>query len=183
LPVVVENDQNCAGLAEALCGAGRGLRRVLYITVGTGIGGGLILDGEIYGGRYGAAEIGHTKLLVGGRDGARPSKRLRWRTVESVASGLAVERGVSTVPQAGRYLGVAVANAIALVNPEIVIIGGGVSLAGEKFLRPLRQTVARHVFPVFRDNYRIVRPALGETVVVVGAALLARTKDKGRRTK
>jgi glucokinase len=159
LPVVVENDQNCAGLAEALCGAGRGLRRVLYITVGTGIGGGLILDGEIYGGRYGAAEIGHT--WVGKHK------------LESVASGLAIERGVSTVPQAARYLGVAVANAIALVNPEIVIIGGGVSLAGEKFFRPLRQTVTRHVFPVFRKNYRIVRPALGETVVVVGAALLA----------
>ncbi len=163
LPVVVENDQNCAGLAEALCGAGRGLHRVLYITVGTGIGGGLILDGEIYGGRYGAAEIGHVKLQANGR----------WRTVESVASGLAIERGVSTVPQAARYLGVAVANAIAMVNPEIVIIGGGVSLAGDKFFRPLRQTVARHVFPVFRKNYRIVRPALGETVVVIGAALLA----------
>jgi glucokinase len=163
LPVAVENDQNCAGLAEALCGAGRGLRRVLYITVGTGIGGGLILDGEIYGGRYGAAEIGHVKLQVNGR----------WRTVESVASGLAIERGISTVTQAGRYLGIAVANAIALVNPDIVIVGGGVSLAGEKFFRPLRRTVDRHVFPVFRNNYRIVRPALGETVVVVGAALLA----------
>lgn len=159
LPVVVENDQNCAGLAEAKCGAGRGLRRALYITVGTGIGGGLILDGEIYGGRYGAVEIGHT--WVG-------KHRL-----ESVASGLAIERGISTVPQAARYLGLAVANAIALLNPEIVIIGGGVSLAGEKFFRPLRRTVARHVFPVFRNNFKIVPAGLGESVVVVGAALLA----------
>lgn len=163
LPVFVDNDQNCAALAEAITGAGRGKRKVFYVTVGTGIGGGLVLDGELYNGRYGAAEIGHMKLL----------ERGRWRTVESLASGLAIERGVSTVPEAARYLGVAIANAIALLNPDIVIVGGGVSLAGARFFRPLCAAVRRHVFPVFRDNYRIVRPALGQSVVVVGAALLA----------
>jgi len=84
---------------------------------------------------------------------------------------------VNTVPEAARYLGVAIANMIALINPDLVIVGGGVSLAGERFFRPLRETVKRHVFPVFRNNYRIVRPALGEVVVVVGAAILA----EGRR--
>ena len=162
LPVFVDNDQNCAALAEATVGAGRGLRRVFYVTVGTGIGGGLVIDGELYNGRSGAAEIGHT--WVGDHK------------LESVASGLAIERGVSTVSQAARYVGVAIANAIAIIIPDIVIVGGGVSLAGEKFFRPLRATVKRYVFPVFRDNYRIVPPALGEAVVVVGAALLARTK-------
>ena len=82
------------------------------------------------------------------------------------------------MPQAARQLGVAIANAITLLNPEIVIVGGGVSLAGQRFFRPLRATVKRHVFAVFRDNYRIVPPALGQTVVVVGAALLA---ARGRR--
>jgi glucokinase len=67
---------------------------------------------------------------------------------------------------------------IAIVNPEIVIVGGGVSLAGEKFFRPLRQTVDRLVFPPFRKNCRIVPPKLGQLVVVVGAALLA--KRRGR---
>ncbi len=159
LPVFVDNDQNCAALAEVTVGAGKGLSRVFYVTVGTGIGGGLVIDGELYNGRYGAAEIGHT--WVGDH------------RLESVASGLAIERGVSTVPQSARYLGVAIANAIALLNPNIVIVGGGVSLAGEIFFRPLRATVKRRVFPVFRHNYRIVPPALGESVVVVGAALLA----------
>lgn len=163
LPVYVENDQNCAALAEALIGAGRGLRQVFYVTVGTGIGGGLVIDGQLYNGRYGAAEIGHMRLFVNGR----------WRTVESVASGLAIERGVSTVPEAARHLGAAVANTIALLNPEVVVIGGGVTLAGEKFFRPLRQTVRRLVFPVYQNNYRIVPPKLGRPVVVVGAALLA----------
>jgi len=159
LPVFVDNDQNCAALAEATVGAGKGLRRVFYVTVGTGIGGGLVIDGKLYNGRYGAGEIGHT--VIG-------KHRL-----EALASGLAIERGVSTVPQAARYLGVAIANAIAIVNPDIVIVGGGVATAGDKFFRPLRQTVKRLVFPVFANNYRIVPPKLGQSVVVVGAALLA----------
>jgi glucokinase len=163
LPVVVENDQNLAALAEAIAGAGRGKRTVFYVTVGTGIGGGLVLNGEIFNGRFGAAEIGHTRMMVHGK----------WVTLESVASGLAIERGVSTVAEAGRYLGVAIANVIALVNPDVVIVGGGVTRAGARFWRPLRQTVTRCVFTPFRRNYRIVRPALGETVVVVGAVLLA----------
>ena len=159
LPVVVENDQNCSAYAEATIGAGKGLRCVFYVTVGTGIGGGLVIDGQLYNGRYGAAEIGHT--VIG-------TQRL-----EALASGLAIERGVSTVPQAARYLGVAIANTIAIVNPDIVIVGGGVSTAGAKFFRPLRQTVKRLVFPVYARNYRIVSPKLGQSVVVVGAALLA----------
>jgi glucokinase len=162
LPVAVDNDQNCAALAEATVGAGRGLRRVFYVTVGTGIGGGFVIDGELYSGRYGAAEIGHT--WVG------------QHRLEDVASGLAIERGVSTVPQAAQYVGVAIANVIMILNPEIVIVGGGVSLAGEKFFRPLRASVRRHVFPVFLGNYRIARPAFGEAVVVVGAAFLARAR-------
>jgi len=168
LPAVVDNDQNCAGLAEAVCGAGKGKRSVFYVTVGTGIGGGFILNGEIYNGRFGAAEIGHMKLFV----------RNKWRTVESLASGLAIERGVSTVAQAAQRLGVGIANAIALLNPEIVVVGGGVSLAGDRFFRPLRQTVERLVFPPFRRNFRIVPAALGQSVVVVGAALLAARRSR-----
>ena len=170
-PVVVENDQNCAAWAEAKVGAGNKLRRVLYVTVGTGIGGGLVVEGQLYNGRHGAAEIGQMQLWHGGR----------WRTVESLASGLAIERGVSTVPQAARHLGVALANAIALVNPELVIVGGGVTLAGAKFFRPLRQRVRQLVFSPFRDNYRIVPPRLGQAVVVVGAALLAAELVADRR--
>jgi glucokinase len=157
LPVAVENDTNCAGLAEALVGAGRGQHRVFYFNVGTGIGGALVMDGKIYNGRYGAMELGHTWV-----EGHR---------LEDVASGLAIERGVSTVAQAGRYVGLALANAVTLVNPDIVVVGGGVALAGEKFFKPLRAAARRHVLPVFRENHRLVPAKLGETVVVVGAAL------------
>ena len=69
------------------------------------------------------------------------------------------------------------ANVITLLNPDVVVIGGGVSLAGDKFFRPLREQVARLVFHPFRSNFRIVPAALGETVVVVGAVLLANRTD------
>ena len=156
----MENDSNCAGLAEARLGAGRGTARVFYFNVGTGIGGALVVDGKLYNGRYGAMEFGHLRLSNG-------------RTLEEVASGLAIERGVSTVAEAGRRVGAMLANAIALVNPDIVVVGGGVALAGDKFFRPMRETARRLVFKPYRDNYRIVPAKLGEKVVVIGAALLA----------
>ena len=176
----MENDQNCAGLAEALCGAGKGKRTVFYVTVGTGIGAGFIVERQIYRGRFGAAEIGHTRwCFPGGWDLFQRrslAKMVQFPTLESLASGLAIERGASTVTQAARHVGVAVANAIALLNPEIVIVGGGVSRAGEPFFRPLRRIVDRLIFPPFRGNCRIVPPAFGQNVVVVGAALVAQGK-------
>jgi glucokinase len=159
LPVAVENDSNCAGLAEALVGAGRGKHRVFYFNVGTGIGGALVIDGKIYNGRYGAMEFGHTWV-----EGHR---------LEDVASGLAIERGVSTIAQAGRYVGLALANAVTLLNPDIVVVGGGVSLAGEKFFKPMRIAARQFVLPVFRRNHKLVPAKLGEKVVVIGSVLFA----------
>ena len=171
LPTTVENDTNTAGLAEAVVGAGRGKRVVFYSNVGTGIGGALVVDGVIYSGRNGGMEIGHTRYHARGQ----------WRILEELSSGLSIERGKTTLAQSAKYYGVALANAITLLNPDVVIVGGGVSLAGEKFFRPLRQTVKRFVFSPFRLNYKIVRPKLGTSVVVVGAALLAaRAGIKGR---
>ena len=163
LPVAVENDSNCAALAEARTGAGRGERVVFYTNIGTGIGGGLVIDGQLYSGRYGAMEIGHTRWPVG----------RRWPVVEELAAGLAIERGQSTVAASARAMGVAVANVITLLNPDVVVVGGGVAQAGAKFFRPLRATVRRLVFGPYRGNYRLVPAAVGEAVVVVGAALVA----------
>ncbi|MGD1017724.1 MAG: ROK family protein [Verrucomicrobiia bacterium] len=163
LPTVIENDTNVATLAEALIGAGRGRRAVLYSNVGTGIGGGFVVDGKIHNGRFGATEIGHTRFFARGR----------WRILEELSSGLSIEKGKTTLAESAKYYGVALANAITLLNPDIVVVGGGVARAGEKFLRPVRETVERFVFGPYRRNYRIVRAALGDTVVVAGAALLA----------
>jgi glucokinase len=173
LPMVVENDTNVAALAEALVGAGRGKHTVFYSNVGTGIGGGLVMEGVLYNGPLGAMEIGHTKMMVKGR----------WATLESVASGLSIEQRRTTLAQSASYYGAALANAITLLNPDIVVIGGGVALAGERFFRPLRAQVARLVFQPFRMKARIVPAALGETVVVVGAALLAAQCRKSELSK
>jgi len=163
LPTIVENDTNCATLAEALVGAGKGKRTVFYSNVGTGIGGGLVIDGALYNGRCGAMEIGHTRYFARGR----------WRILEEFCSGLSIERGQTTLAQSARYYGAALANAITLLNPDVVVVGGGVSLAGKSFFRPVREQVAQLVFQPFKKNFQIVPAALGETVVVVGAALLA----------
>jgi glucokinase len=171
--VVIENDTNAAALAEALVGAGRGKHTVFYSNVGTGIGGGLVVDGVLYNGRLGAMEIGHTKMMVNGR----------WVMLESIASGLSIEQGRTTLAQSATYYGAALANAITLLNPDIVVIGGGVARAGERFFRAVRAQVARLVFQPFRMKARIVPAALGETVVVVGAALLATRCRKNERSK
>lgn len=163
LPVILENDSNLAALAEALVGAGWGHRAVLYSNVGTGIGGGFVVDGVVQSGRYGATEIGHTRFFGRGR----------WRILEEFSSGLSIERGKTTLAESAKYYGAALANAITLLNPDIVVVGGGVAQAGARFLRPVRETVARLVFVPYRRNFRIVPAALGETVVLVGAALLA----------
>jgi glucokinase len=189
-PAVLGNDADVAGLGEALFGAGKGLSPIYYITIGSGIGGGLILDGEIYRGcGRGAAEIGH--LRVWHREGND------WKCdiLEHVASGWALQQRAraSTVTQvlaaaeqgdplalgllrhAWEALAEGVCHVIALLCPRRIVIGGGVSLMGEKHLfQPLRQLVAERVFRPFADSYEIVPAALGEEVVVHGALALAR---------
>ncbi len=163
LPVVLENDANCAGLAEARVGAGRGRSRVFYFNVGTGIGGALVVNGRLEGGRFGGGELGHTRIRVADR----------WRTLESVASGLALEQEMCTVRQSAERVAVAVANAIALWNPEVVVAGGGVVSGVPRYLARVRAGVRRIVFKAYRANHSIVPAMLGESVVVVGAALVA----------
>jgi glucokinase len=202
-PVSIGNDADVAGLAEALFGAGQGLSPIFFITIGSGIGGGLIIEGEIYRGcGRGAAEIGH--LIIEGM------------TLEERASGWAIARAASTrmgtnltsqqvaeaarsgdadaqaiLNDAWRYLSQGIADAIALLGPKRIVIGGGVSLIGEElFFEPLRKMVASKVFKPFAGCYDIVPAALGEEVVVHGALALAwrndpstKEHDKGTKTR
>jgi glucokinase len=195
LPAVLGNDADVAGLAEALHGAGKGLSPVCYITIGSGIGGGLIIDGEIYRGcGRGAAEIGH---LQGGywdpdcpgtleraasgwgiADLARRAS-LPYRTAAEVARAASQgERDAREVlHRAWACLAEAICHVIALLCPRRIVIGGGVSLMGEELLfEPLRRLVAERVFQPFAGLTDIVPAALGEEVVVHGAIALARQK-------
>ena len=213
LPAALSNDADAAGLAEALFGAGRGHRVVFYITVGSGIGGALVVDGRAYsGGRGIASEIGH---LRPGLDADDPHATVEsfssgfgiatagqsWLAAANVADPAAADllarcggridrlsgRMVAEAAAAGNVaarqvlvralqtLGWAVAQVITLVAPQVVVIGGGLPLAGEtRFFEPLRRQVARYVFPPLAGSYSIVPAALGEEVVVHGALAVAR---------
>jgi glucokinase len=213
VPAVVENDCDAAALAEARYGAGQGANPVFYVTVGTGIGGGLVVDERIYrGSGHGAAEIGH---LRPGLDSEDPediveARAAGWGIAATAARWLADEprfsaadrtqllaactndpatltaRMVADAAAAGnslagavidralQTLGWAIAQTLTLASPELVVVGGGVSLSGEQqFFVPLRQHVDRYIFPPLREKYRIVPASLGEEVVVHGALAAA----------
>ncbi len=216
-PAVLGNDADAAGLAEALYGAAKDCSPLFYITIGSGIGGGFVVDGNLYraAGR-GAAEIGHLRVLS--PDRLTPSLV----PLEQVASGWAIGRRATTLLETGEgrqsllwqfaqadpekatgemvgravnegdafaktildeaisALADAICAVIVLVCPRRIVIGGGVSLIGERcFFSPLRQLVAERVFPPFAGLTDIVPAALGETVVVHGAIALAKRRFHG----
>ena len=176
---VICNDADVAGLAEARLGAGSGLSPVFYMTIGSGIGGGLVIDGKVYRGvGRGAAEVGHLRMP---------------ETLESLASGWGIERRTGTdakslgeaaaagderavreIEVACGHLADAICHVIALLCPRRIVIGGGVSLMGDVLFLPLRRLVAERVFRPFAGLTDIVPAALGESVVVHGAIVLAR---------
>lgn len=211
LPTVVENDASSAALAEAHLGAGRGCRRVFYITAGSGVGGGWVVDGLLDRGQgIGSAEIGHTcvslgtappekveHLCSGWAIGRRARDAVRTRPgslilklasgepecITAVTVAEAARQGdplaLDILDHAGHAMGLAVANLVTLLHPEVVVIGGGVSLMGDLFFEPVRRHARRYAFHLYADTYRIIPSALGEQVVVIGAALLAGQKAAG----
>jgi glucokinase len=210
-PTVLGNDADVAGLAEAISGAGQGHSPLFYITIGSGIGGGLIINDDIFRGcGRGAAEIGHVRVRVNSIYGPQLCP------LEQVASGWAIQeraraemgktggllhelsRGdpqrltaehvaqaamandplaTSILDRAWDGLAEAIVHVITLLCPRRFVIGGGVSLMGERLLlEPLRKRVAALAFPPFGNEYDIVPAALGEEVVVHGAIALARSR-------
>lgn len=201
--VVVDNDANVAALAEATRGAGVGFDPVFYVTLGSGVGGGLVVDGRIYhGARPGEAEIGHLRLDRRGTtleprcsgwavDGKirravirQPRSRLA-RLVGQDSGGearhlaAALRRGDATARQilseAAADLALGLSHVVHLFHPAAIVLGGGLSQVGE----PLRRAVARALQPlilkIFQPGPRVLLTQLGEDVVPVGALLLARS--------
>jgi predicted NBD/HSP70 family sugar kinase len=194
MPVEVENDANLGALAELVWGAGQGRSEVAYIKLATGIGAGFISDGRLHHGVGGTAgEIGHTVLVEGG-----PVCRCGNRgCLETLASARAITDLLSTsrreetstrrllelsaggdaaaqrlIGDAGRAVGVAVANLCNLLNPECVIVGGDLSAAGDVLLEPLRNSVRRNALPSAVDQLEIVPGVLGERAELLGALAL-----------
>ncbi len=196
-PTFISNDADVAGLAESLHGAGRGYDPVFYITVGTGIGGGLIIGGKMYRGvGRGAAEIGHVRPALqldppggileeyasGTGLGVRGSKAMG-RTVSGAEVSSLAKQGdpacLKVLAEGCEALAENICTVIKLLCPQRVIIGGGVSLIGEElFFDPIRRTVAARGMTALAGLTEIVPAALGEEVVVHGALALAVSRRK-----
>jgi len=193
--VVVENDGNAAAVGEHRAGAGIGVDDLVVLTVGTGVGGGLILGGRLHRGATGiAGELGHFAVDARGPrciDGCPGLGHLdvlgSGSTLDAEARrlGLAdapalVERARSGDPSArravarvGRMLGRGLATLVNVLDPELVLVSGGAAAAGDLLLEPMRRVVRTRTLPPARDNVRVERAHLGEWASLVGAGALA----------
>lgn len=200
----LENDCNLGALGEDLYGGGRGYGSTLYITISTGVGGGLIVDGNIFGGTRGfAVEIGHIKVtekpyLCGcGRSGcleaatsgtaiARRAREAEWTpptgvplTARAVADSAREGDGaaIEVLREAAGYLAAAIVDSVYAYDPEIILLGGGVAQS-DLFMELVREAVDEEpMMPAFRGT-PVRRAALGERSVVCGALALARRVQK-----
>ena len=186
-PVVFINDARAHTLAESRMGAGRGARTMALVTLGTGIGGGLIIDGKLHLGTGTGGEIGHQTVLedgpmcgCGNRGCAEALAQAKAITtaagkasVEEVFAGAVAgdERCVAAVDQATRALGIAVANVVNVLAPDRVVVGGGMSAAGDIIMVPLRARVHEHARMLPPERIDIVLAELGPLAGGIGAAL------------
>ncbi len=181
VPTIMDNDANVGGLGEAYYGAAKNTRSSLYMTLSTGIGGGIIVDGSVYRGADSfAGEIGHMNLVPDGPDCLCGSQGC----FERMCCGLWLERDYGKPahellgdPQFVRryvvYLARGLKAALMILNPEMIVIGGGISKAGDRLFVPLREELAKQM-PAWSRARRVVeRAQLGDDSVLYGALVLA----------
>jgi glucokinase len=197
LPVAIDNDGNAAAIAEWRVGAGRGSRNMVMLTLGTGIGGGLILDGKPYRGATGAAaELGHIVLEYGGPpcghgcDGHGHFEALASGSAANAEAARLLGKGayghdlvararegdttaVAAMDEIGQRLGAGIASLINIFEPELVVLGGGFAKAGDLLLGPAREVIAVEALRPGRTIVRIVPAELGTRAGLVGAGLIA----------
>lgn len=217
LPAALDNDANCATYGEWWLGAGRGTRSLVGLTLGTGIGGGVILDGRLVRGASGCAgEVGHMTIDMHGRrcacgnygcleayaSGPNIAARAReglevgdvstltelvdgdlsritaLTVYEALVAGDAYAQEVMT--ETAKFLGAGIANLVNILNPEMVVLVGGVTRAGHHLLTPLRSEVRRRAFEFATRACRIVGGELPETAGVIGAAGVFAASLEGR---
>ena len=211
------NDASAAAVGEHSFGAGNGVNNLVYLTVSTGIGGGIIIDNKLYSGANGCAgELGHMTIephgprcncgnfgclgvMASGTAIARETvKRLRQGEVSSITElvkgkledvtaktvAIAAKQGdplaCDVVAQAANYLGIGLANLVNIFNPEMVVIGGGVSQMGEMLLKPARKVIKARAFRLPARTARIVRARLGSDAGIIGAAAYVFEQQLGR---
>lgn len=209
LPVVVENDVNSMALAESRFGAAVGNKSVVCVAVGTGVGGGIIMDGKLWrGSNFTAGEIGHITLNSNGpqcRCGSKgcievycASHAILTRTKLRIANRLsdvfndalegdienltikrlfiAAKKGdpdaLAVIAETAEYLGAGLAGAVNLLNPEAVIIGGGIADGGAGFVEAVAAEIRKRAFGSATENLRVARATLGNDAGFIGAGIL-----------
>ena len=207
LPISLENDANAAAIAEHRVGVGKGTRHMAYVTLSTGIGAGIISDGQLVRGARGAAgEVGHIKLMVDGpqcgcgqngcwealasgsairKEVLRQIKEGRESTlsrydpsaIDAQAVFLAAQSGdllaTEVLDRAAYFTGIGLAAVVDVLNPEMVIVGGGLTNMGDRILGPAFKTCRDHIFPLHERSLRLEVSNLGDDVSLIGALVLA----------
>ncbi len=210
IPTRVDNDVRCAALGELNYGAGIGCENLICITVGTGIGSGLIINGKLVRGASNAAgEIGHIKLDMHGgplcgcgdrgcleafasgpsivamaEEYIKGGKSTKYRELanpditpyivsEAAKQGDPVAKRIFTI--VGEYIGIGLASVVNLLNPEKIIIGGGVAAAGDLLLNPIKENLIKRAMPIAGSAVEIVPAQLGNSAGVIGASLLIKS--------
>ena len=197
LPVYIENDANAAALGEQWRGAGRGITSMIFLTLGTGVGGGIVLDGRIWPGADGmAGEIGHMTIIPDGRQcgcgntgclemyaSSRgivmtyQEQSFRSNVITSEDIYQAARHGdvlaVDVMKSMGRLLGIGIANLINIFNPEMIVIGGGVKDAWPLFIDATREEIKKRAFEYPAARTQIVPSVLGDDAGMIGAAAVA----------
>jgi glucokinase len=215
VPVYLGNDANLAALGEFTFGVGREVRHLAMITLGTGIGGGVIIDGRLLvGADGGAAEIGHMIVNPGGRGGhgafgsvegeaqrdaicERAERKIqlgrktklgeisnfdRFCLTPALIAQAATEGdevAIEVFEETGYYLGLAVANLINLLNPQMIVIGGGIASAGDLILDPIRRTALACAVRSLSRTCKIVRAELGDNAGIFGGVALVQQELAG----
>ena len=202
IPVFIENDANVAALGEQWRGAAQGINSMIFLTLGTGVGGGIVLDGRIWSGADGmAGEVGHMTIVPDGRKcgcgntgclemyassrGIVMSYQERNPSASATATTSvqiyeAARRGEALAGQVmedmGRYLGIGIANLVNIFNPEMIVVGGGVKDAWTLFIGTTRDEVRKRSFELPAERARIVPSVLGDDAGMIGAAAVALQK-------
>lgn len=188
-PVVVANDANCAGMGEYWLGAGQTFENLILLTLGTGVGGAIVLNGELFVGRHGTA--GELGLITLNPDGP-PCNSGNAGSLEQYCCIRAIHRRTGFGPKElceqakagnqtaldfwreyGQDLGAGLASLIYILTPEAVIIGGGVSASSEFFFPAVQQEINKRVLPSSREGMQLLTATLGNQAGTVGAAKLA----------
>lgn len=213
LPVWVDNDANCVALAEAKFGAGIGYKSIVCVTVGTGVGGGVVIDGNLWrGGNHTAGEIGHIPIDMNGpkcrcgqigcieafcsseaiinRTKSKLTKELTPVFAEllnddlkdlSIKKLFAAARkkdavALEVIEETSRYLAVGMGGVVNLLNPEVVLIGGGIADGGCGFVESVAAELRERVFATASENLRVAKVSLGNNAGFIGAGLLGDMK-------